>query len=301
VIDDTGGVNIPTVTRLCNWLIFMATPALVAAAPAGGSAAKAPKFHVGHIDAPEVAECSALVASRRHDGVFWSICDSGNAPALYALTREGKLLASFPVDATNVDWEDLATDDDGHLYIAETGNNEHRRRPAVIYRVDEPDPAKPPPKPGEKRPALPVNKTWRLEFPEPTDCEALFIHHGRGYLIPKLLKAQQPVLYSFPLEGANGDAAGKLRPIGPLPVRTPVTAAGVSDDGKWLAILTITGPTLVRIDGDPAAATKAGATTKSVFFVSPNMEACCFVKEGLLAATEGRDMYLFRWEHFGLE
>lgn len=273
-------------------------PVLVAASPLGTDGPQTTKFRVGHIDAPEVPECSALVASRRHPGVFWAICDSGNPPELYALTREGKLLATFAIDATNVDWEDLATDDEGHLYIAETGNNEHRRRPAVVYRVDEPDPAKPLPA-GEKPPPLQVSKTWRLNFPDPTDCEALFIRNGRGYLIPKLLKAQQPTLFWFPINGKGADAV-KLTPVGPLPVRTPVTAADVSADGKWLAILTITGPTLIRIDGDPAAATKAGAPAKSVFYVSPNMEACCFVKEGLLAATEGRDVFLFKWEHFGL-
>jgi hypothetical protein len=283
---------------LPHHFVLLLLPALAAAAPPGTDAPKASKFRVGRIEAAEVAECSALVASRKHPGVFWSICDSGNAAAIYALTREGKLLAAFPVDATNVDWEDLATDDEGHLYIAETGNNEHRRRPAIVYRVDEPDPAKPD-RGGENPLPLPVTKTWRLSFPEATDCEALFIHSGRGYLIPKLLKAQQPTLFWFPLEG-NGADAEKLTPVGPLPVRTPVTAAGVSPDGKWLAILTIAGPTLVRIDGDPTAAAKAGAPTKSVFYVSPNLEACCFVKEGLLAATEGRDIFLFRWEHFGL-
>src|SRR4051794_18469518 len=117
--------------RLCNRLIPLLIVALAAAAaaPTVGTDAPPPsKFRVGHIDAPEVAECSALVASRRHPGVFWSICDSGNPAELYALTREGKLLAKYTVDATNVDWEDLAADDDGHLYIAETGNNEHRHR-----------------------------------------------------------------------------------------------------------------------------------------------------------------------------
>jgi hypothetical protein len=276
--------------------LFALTFAGVAAGDGPPSDAPAPpKFRVGHIDAPQVAECSALVASRRHPGVYWTVCDSDNPPNVYALTREGKLIATFAVDATNVDWEDLATDDDGHLYIAETGNNNHKRRPAVIYRIDEPDPAKAP-KPGEKVVPLPVAKTWRLNFPEPSDCETLFVFLGKGYVVPKLLNMRQPTLYSFPLDG---DDREKLTPIGPLPVRSPVTAADVSPDGKWLAVQTLTGPSLLRIDGDVANAPKA--KPKSVFYVNPNMEACCFVKEGLLAATEGREVLLFKWEQFGID
>jgi hypothetical protein len=257
--------------------------------------AEPPRFRAGRIEAAEVAECSGLVASRRHAGVFWAICDSGNAAELYALTREGKLLAAFPVDARNVDWEDLAIDDDGHLYIAETGNNERRRRPAVVYQLDEPDPAKPPAADG-KSPPLPIKKTFRRDFPEPTDCEALFVYKRAGYLITKNLKAQPAILYSFDL--STGPGPEKLTKVAALPVRTPVTAADVSVDGKWLAVLTVTGPTLFRIDGDVAAAGKAAG--KSVFYVSPNMESCCFVKEGLLVATEGRDVFLFKWADFGI-
>ena len=72
---------------------------------------------------------------------------------------------------------------------------------------------------------MPVTKTWRVTFPEPTDCETLFIRKGRGYVVPKLLKPQQPILYCFPLDGGGGGAEEpeKLTPVGPLPVRTPVT------------------------------------------------------------------------------
>ena len=36
-----------------------------------------------------------------------------------------------------------------------------------------------------------MTRTWRLTFPggEPFDCEALFVHGGKGYLIPKRLTA----------------------------------------------------------------------------------------------------------------
>jgi hypothetical protein len=266
-----------------------------ATAPSTAGSADAPKFHAGRIDAAEIAECSGLVASRRHPGVFWAICDGGNAPALYALTRAGKRLATFPVDARNLDWEDIATDDAGHLLIAETGNNERKRRPAVVYQVDEPDPAKH----RERAKPLPVLKTWRRDFPEPADCEALFIRKGMAYLIPKQRNGKPVTLYAFDLAGGPGPEP--LQAVVTLPVRAPVTAADVSPDGKWLALLTVIGPYLFRIDGEGDVAAAGKAEQKSVFYVSPKMEAACFVNEGLLAATEERDVFLFRWRDFGIE
>ncbi len=90
-----------------------------------------------------------------------------------------------------------------------------------------------------------------------------------------------------------------LEPVATLPIRSPVTAIDISANGRWLAVLTVTGPTLFRIDGDPAAA--AAAKPAGVFVLSPKMEAACLVPEGLLATTEDRDVYLFRFKDFGLE
>ena len=33
----------------------------------------------------------------------------------------------------NVDWEDLTQDDKGYIYIADTGNNNNKRRELDIY------------------------------------------------------------------------------------------------------------------------------------------------------------------------
>jgi hypothetical protein len=277
-------------------------PAVVCLTLLAGSAlaedepAAEPKFRAGHIEAPSIAECSGLVESRRHPGVFWCLNDSDNPPEIFALTREGKLLATFTVDARNVDWEDIAIDDDGHLYISETGNNNFKRRPAVVYQIDEPDPA-PAPAAGEHVKPLPVKKTWRREFPAPADCESLFIYAGKGYLIDKRRDAKPATLYSFDLSGGPGPE--KLEAVATLPIRMPVTGADITPDGKWLTILTVTGPYLFRVDGDVAAVGKL--TPANVIFVSPKMESCAMVKEGVLAATEDRDVYLFRWSDFGLK
>lgn len=92
-----------------------------------------------------IKESSGLVASRRQPGVLWTVSDSGHPPILYAVNHHGNLLAQFRIsNAVNVDWESLAIDDSGNLYIADVGNNLSRTRFSQllprrwIYRIAEP-------------------------------------------------------------------------------------------------------------------------------------------------------------------
>src|SRR5438552_1236875 len=124
-----------------------------------------PRFVVGHIDAPAIGESSGIVASRKSPGVFWTHNDSGNPPVLYAIDQTGRLLGEFAVDAANRDWEDIAIDDAGHLYVAETGNNARQKIDLHVYRVDEPQVG------GQTGRPLHVDRLWKLEYPDQSiDC-----------------------------------------------------------------------------------------------------------------------------------
>jgi hypothetical protein len=252
-----------------------------------------PRFRVGRIQAQSLGECSGIVASRRHPGVYWTHNDSGNPPALYAITREGELIREYPVVAKNIDWEDIAIDDDGHLYIADVGNNDGRRKQVQVYRIDEPDPraaiqAAPAP--------LRVNSTWRLNYPgAPFNCESLFVLDGKGYLIAKRLNRSPAEIFQFSL-AAPARAVTLERVTELAPVRAPVTAADVSPDGKRLVVLTVLGPYVFEINGDIAQAGKA--TPRYARYIDLHMEAACLVPDGVLVATERREMFLFRDEHF---
>ena len=60
--------------------------------------------------------------------------DGGNKSEIYVLNLEGKLLKTIDVDeAKNRDWEDLATDDQGRLYIGDFGDNLNVRDKKQIY------------------------------------------------------------------------------------------------------------------------------------------------------------------------
>src|SRR5215212_9666582 len=103
--------------RLLLILLALSVPAYAQPATAPSTLpATRPAFDiVGTIDAPEITESSGILESRRYPGVFWTHNDSGNPAEIFAITGTGKLLMKFPIRATNVDWEDIATDDAGHL------------------------------------------------------------------------------------------------------------------------------------------------------------------------------------------
>ena len=57
----------------------------------------------------------------------------------FAVNREGKVLGVFKVEGAEAnDWEAIATDRQGNLYIGDFGNNRNTRRDLIIYQVREP-------------------------------------------------------------------------------------------------------------------------------------------------------------------
>lgn len=286
-----------------RWLKFrrsMAWPAttlLVVGAVALAFAAQKPspkaQFRVGKMDAKPIVESSGLAASRSQPGVFWTHNDSGSPAELFAIDGVGKLLATFKVATKNIDWEDIAIVGET-LYIADTGNNAKDRREVYVHAVSEPSITRD--KPAAK--PLTVAITWTLTFPDnkPFDVEALMIHNGKAYVVSKLRDLSNAGLYRFDLDPDRLKQA--LEPVGTLPIRFPVTAGDISQDGRWLGLATVNGAFLFRIDGDVSSATKV--EPKHSTFTSPKMEACAFTSDGLLTTTEDGDMLMFRWKDFGV-
>ncbi len=66
--------------------------------------------------------------------------DSGNNPELFEIdTITGSIVRIVSVsNATNVDWEDLAQDDE-FLYVADIGNNNGTRTDLKVYRINKND------------------------------------------------------------------------------------------------------------------------------------------------------------------
>jgi hypothetical protein len=81
----------------------------------------------------ELSESSGLALGQGNS--FWTHNDSGNEPILYQIDSTGKMLRQVRVRVPNIDWEDLAQDDNGNIYIADLGNNGNTRQNLGIYRI----------------------------------------------------------------------------------------------------------------------------------------------------------------------
>lgn len=81
-------------------------------------------------------EISALVTNSA--GGYWALNDGGHEVALYWVTDSGAIRKKVTIlNATNVDWEELARDPYGNIYIGDFGNNRNDRQDLRIYIVSE--------------------------------------------------------------------------------------------------------------------------------------------------------------------
>ncbi len=69
--------------------------------------------------------------------LLWMINDSGNSPRVYGYDiNERKIERTIELSVLkNIDWEDLASDTKGNLYIGDFGNNSNKRKDLAIYRL----------------------------------------------------------------------------------------------------------------------------------------------------------------------
>ncbi len=67
--------------------------------------------------------------------LLWMINDSGNKPVLYGLDNLGTIKRQIKINAKNRDWEDLASDKNGNIYIGDFGNNSNKRKNLTILKV----------------------------------------------------------------------------------------------------------------------------------------------------------------------
>ncbi|HTG45069.1 MAG TPA: hypothetical protein VK633_11115 [Verrucomicrobiae bacterium] len=239
---------------------------------------------VGTIDDVSLVECSGVVASRQFPGILWTHNDGGGRRAsLYAMNRAGKVTARFPIVGVALeDWEDLAIDGSKQLYLADTGNNEQKRRSISIHQIDEPNPANP-------NARLMPKQSWTLTYPgKPFDCESLFVWGEFGYVISKVFDDRAAELYRFPL--AAQTRAVPLERVAELPITSPVTGATISADGAVIGVISKAGAFAFTVGGQIEPG-KLSAPYR-IKFKHDHVEGCCFVPGGLLITAESREIFL---------
>ncbi len=208
--------------------------ALVALFALCGAANEIVLERVGNLTHPAIREASGIAKSRRFPGIYWVHNDSVNAATLFAVKRDGSLLQSFAVKVPNIDWEDVALDDAGHIYLGDIGNNDLRLPLRAIYRLDEPDPSE------EEERLLEAGTASYYRFPAGGrfDAEGLFIDRGRAVVVAKYLDGRQAELFAVRLD----PPAPLIRPALPEPLghlagcKEPVTGASLAPEGRRLAV-----------------------------------------------------------------
>jgi hypothetical protein len=241
---------------------------------------------VARISDPRIKESSGVVASRRYPNVYWTHNDGGGPKkqVLYAIDRKGNTRASFPVIGVTLhDWEDIAIDNAGHLFIGDIGNNDSKRDTLAVCEIDEPNP---------QAGAGPVSpkRAWHLRFPQaPFDCESLFVWKDQGYVISKVFDKTHAQIFRFPLKETNEPLTLEL--VATTKIESPVTGADISADGTLLGLVAKNGAYVFRIDGDVTRLINANPDHTKL--KNMHIEGCCFVPEGLLATSERRMIFLF--------
>lgn len=67
---------------------------------------------------------------------LYAINDSGNENILFCLNAKGEVLQKIKIPETkNIDWEDLAYDQEDNIYIGDFGNNSNSRKDLCIYKI----------------------------------------------------------------------------------------------------------------------------------------------------------------------
>jgi hypothetical protein len=273
--------------RLAAVVVMLLWTCCPFAGSAGPQQDAATVVEVGRVKSKFLVEASGLVRSRRNAEVFWTHND-GDDGVLHAIRRDGSVVARVRVAAKFHDWEDVAADAHGDLFLADVGNNSRDRKRVTVYRIAEPDPG------AAKANAVPVLQEWKLTFPDrPFDCEGLFVWKDHGYLVSKTEAGQRAGVYRFPL-GSAATVRRQLEHVVTLPVDEPVTAADISHDGRQLAVLSRGSLRVFAVDGEIKQL--ADSSPKRYAIPPIQAEGCCFTPDGVLVIAETGELLLVRAE-----
>ena len=271
---------------LCLFVIALGGTPPDAAPDADQPASRAPAQPaawkpIGRFASAAICEASGLVKSSKHAGIYWTHNDSGNPAELFAVRLTGEIVARIPIaGAVNMDWEDLAGDGKGRLFIGDIGDNFGHYPERVIYELAEPDPFATPVVPAQP------TRVWKFSYPDAHyNSEALFVHQNNLHLLTKSGRGRATL---FRLEPGKDD---RLTPqlVGVVPVWS-ATAADVSPDGRQLAVLSYGRLCVFDLGADLSELVQA-KPRRVTFPFKCQTEACAFDGADVIVAAESREMW----------
>lgn len=258
------------------------------------------------IDFDQITESSGLVKSRKYPGVYWTHNDSGDFARIFAITKigtiikpkwfKGKYKGIEILNATNIDWEDIATDSEGNLVIGDFGNNWGIRQNLCLYVIKEPNPY-------ETLKASIINKI-NFKYPDQKeysskervfDAEALFAKNGRYYILTKNHGNKKTKLYM--LDTVDYSSVYQLKLIGAFHVGGEVTGADLSGDGRSLVVLTYNSVWLFKTDKDTDDYFE-GKIYRFKLKPQKQFEAISFNKDEVIISDESSELYRLKLKEF---
>lgn len=191
----------------------------------------------------KLKEASAIEVTSQSD-LGWVIEDSGNKNVVYGLNAKGEIAQAILVEnAANVDWEDLASDESGNLYIGDFGNNDNKRKDLCIYKIDA---ASLKNSTAEASYKVSFYYPNQKEFPPKKselfyDSESFFEYKGNFYIFSKnRSKGFDGTVLVYKVPNKPGNHAAEF--LGQFIScdsyqKCAITAADISPDGKKIALL----------------------------------------------------------------
>jgi len=176
--------------------------------------------------------------------LLYTLEDSGNKNAIYAINANGKLERTITIsNAVNVDWEDITKDKNDNIYIGDFGNNDNERKDLCIYKVN---------KNQLNQDVASAEYKVSFSYPEQTefppkkkemfyDVEGFFEHGGYFYLFTKnRSKGFDGTAFIYKIKNAQGTQ--KATRIGEFKTcsnynHCVLTSATISPDGKKVVVL----------------------------------------------------------------
>jgi len=181
---------------------------------------------VGSIDS-DLQEASAAQLVNTSD-LLWTIEDAGNKNNVYGMDLKGDIIRDIDIsNIKNHDWEDLASDTDGNLYIGDFGNNSRKRKQFFIYKIE--NIANIDDKTNAKTISFTLPKNIKSE-----DFEAFFLWNDSFYVFSK--ENKKTMVIKIPNQIGSHEAT-YLTEYKLKGKDTRVTSADISPDGKTVVLL----------------------------------------------------------------
>ncbi|MBU2927752.1 hypothetical protein [Winogradskyella psychrotolerans] len=226
--------------------------------------------------AKELKEVSAAETGNDSD-IIWVIQDAGNDNNLIGLDNNGNIVRNVYIsNAKNKDWEDLTSDNQGHIYIGDFGNNNKKRKTFKIYKVNDND--------LNARSAVAEVIEFSLpKHQKSEDFESFFIYNNCFYIFSKENKkfVVLKVKNSVGTQVAEVHSEYKLKGK-----NNKITSADISEDGETVILLNH--DKLWKITNFENDAFFSGNITEVDFDHDSQKEGICFKTDATVIITDER-------------